>query len=324
MPDFDDEIAEPPPAEGVRILGAEEAQAAVEGGPDRARPEEPPRRRRRSAPPDDIQPAARFPLPADRLPGDAPGPSPRPAPAPAPPSAGEPSGSTPLPHWTEPATGEVPMIADEPGDEEVWASASNQPRFRSDAGDWGDGDFASATKACTTRPPAWARSSTSLTSTRTRSSPRRSRLVARRPARSGPGLRARVGPGARPPPRRRPSRRSTMRATGRASHHRATTSPHASSPARPRRGRAARVRHRPRRHRGAGHRDRRRRRVRAVRGLPPRRLPARDAHRAARLAGARRHRLQLRRAGVPAGVRGRGRVSPCSGTWPRSCTPGPW
>jgi len=33
------------------------------------------------------------------------------------------------------------MIADEPGDEEVWA-ASNQPRFRSDAGDYNDSDFA--------------------------------------------------------------------------------------------------------------------------------------------------------------------------------------
>jgi phosphatidate cytidylyltransferase len=33
------------------------------------------------------------------------------------------------------------MIADEPGDEEVWAAAGNQPRFRSDAGDWDDGDF---------------------------------------------------------------------------------------------------------------------------------------------------------------------------------------
>ncbi len=33
------------------------------------------------------------------------------------------------------------MIADEPGDEEVWAAAGNQPRFRSDAGEWGDGDF---------------------------------------------------------------------------------------------------------------------------------------------------------------------------------------
>ena len=33
------------------------------------------------------------------------------------------------------------MIADEPGDEEVWAAAGSQPRFRSDAGEWGDGDF---------------------------------------------------------------------------------------------------------------------------------------------------------------------------------------
>src|SRR5262245_48650137 len=47
----------------------------------------------------------------------------------------------PLPHWTEPPTGEVPMIADEPGDEEVWA-ASNPPRFRSDVADWSDSDFA--------------------------------------------------------------------------------------------------------------------------------------------------------------------------------------
>ena len=33
------------------------------------------------------------------------------------------------------------MIADEPGDEEVWAVAGSQPRFRSDAGEWGEGDF---------------------------------------------------------------------------------------------------------------------------------------------------------------------------------------
>jgi phosphatidate cytidylyltransferase len=139
VPDFDDDPSEAAPAEGVRILGAEEAQAAVEGGPDRARPEEPPRRRRRAAPPDDVQPAARFPLPADRLPGDDPGPPVRATP---PPPVGDPSGPMPLQHWTEPPTGEVPMIADEPGDEEVWAAA-NQPRFRSDAGDWSDSpDFA--------------------------------------------------------------------------------------------------------------------------------------------------------------------------------------
>jgi phosphatidate cytidylyltransferase len=139
---FDDDRPEPPPAEGVRILGAEEAQAAVEGGPSRARPEEPPRRRRRrAAPPADVQPAARFPLPADSSGASIPTPRPMPAPPPmgASPS-GEPSGSMPLPHWTEPPTGEVPMIADDPGDEAVWAASGNQPRFR-DAGDWGDADF---------------------------------------------------------------------------------------------------------------------------------------------------------------------------------------
>jgi phosphatidate cytidylyltransferase len=57
------------------------------------------------------------------------------------------SGSMPLPHWSEPPTGEVPKIfADEDaGDEDLdsWASLSGStPRFRTDAGDWADGDFA--------------------------------------------------------------------------------------------------------------------------------------------------------------------------------------
>ena len=45
-------------------------------------PAEEPKRRRRPAPPEDVQPAARFPLPADRLPGEVPGPEVRPAPPP--------------------------------------------------------------------------------------------------------------------------------------------------------------------------------------------------------------------------------------------------
>ena len=81
MPDFDDDRPEAPPAEGVRILGAEEAQAAVEGGPERPRAEEP-SAAGVAAPPEDVQPAARFPLPADRLPGEVPGPEVRPAPPP--------------------------------------------------------------------------------------------------------------------------------------------------------------------------------------------------------------------------------------------------
>ena len=48
----------------------------------------------------------------------------------------------PLPHWTEPPTGEVPMIADEPGDEEVWARRGNEPRLPSGDGDWDETDFA--------------------------------------------------------------------------------------------------------------------------------------------------------------------------------------
>jgi phosphatidate cytidylyltransferase len=62
--------------------------------------------------------------------------------------AAEPSGSMPLPHWSEPPTGEVPRIfADDPGSEDEdldsWSSLSGStPRFRTDAGDWADGDFA--------------------------------------------------------------------------------------------------------------------------------------------------------------------------------------
>ena len=134
MSEFDDERPEPPPAEGVRIIGAEEAQAAAEQGP--ARPEQPSRPRRRSAPPD-AQPSARFPLPGDRLPEDLQTARPLPTPAPAPTAVPDPSLAAPLQHWTEPPTGEVPMIGgDEFGDEEIW-STGPQPRFRSE-GDWGD------------------------------------------------------------------------------------------------------------------------------------------------------------------------------------------
>ena len=60
------------------------------------------------------------------------------------PATGEPSGSMPLPHWTEPPTGEVPRILDDDtsDDLESWSSLTGSaPRFRSDAGDWAAGDF---------------------------------------------------------------------------------------------------------------------------------------------------------------------------------------
>jgi len=92
-------------------------------------------------------------------------PPPRPAPGPSAPTEAtladdlfrdrsvelpeEASGPLPLPHWTEPPTGEVPQIArevdDGDGDDDdldAWASTSgSQPRFRGDVGDWAASDF---------------------------------------------------------------------------------------------------------------------------------------------------------------------------------------
>jgi phosphatidate cytidylyltransferase len=143
--DFEDDPSEQPTSESVRILGAEEAQAAVEAGGGRSRPEEPPRPRRESPP--DVRPAARFPLPTDR-PTDFEVPTPRPTPAPPPappaaPSAPESSGALPLPHWTEPPTGEVPMIpADESiAEEDIFSTSGSAPRFRGEAGEWSESDF---------------------------------------------------------------------------------------------------------------------------------------------------------------------------------------
>ena len=137
MPEFDDERPEPPPPEGVRILGAEDVPPVIEGGAGRARRGSGASRRRRPAPEDPTAaaPTARFPLPAGRAPGEPA----RAAPF-VPPAEG--TGPIPLPHWTEPPTGEVPQIVvEEIIDEEPWALGGGQPRFRSEAGDWGDSDF---------------------------------------------------------------------------------------------------------------------------------------------------------------------------------------
>jgi len=143
VPDeFEDDRPDQAPTEGVRILGAEEAQAAVEAGAGRTRPEEPPRPRRQ--PPPDARPAARFPLPPDRTSDfDAPAPKPTPAPPPAAAgTAGESSGPLPLPHWTEPPTGEVPQITGEqPAPDEIFSTSGSTPRFRGDASDWSENDF---------------------------------------------------------------------------------------------------------------------------------------------------------------------------------------
>lgn len=136
--------------EGVRIIGAEEAAAAIEGGSvGRRRPDDAKRFGDvPEAPPAGVRPAARFPLPDDV----------DPAAVPRPPLAsgdddGARTGRTPvanpdLPHWTEPATGEVPRIlaSDPPPDEEddlsAWSGFANRsPRWRDQHSDWEQADF---------------------------------------------------------------------------------------------------------------------------------------------------------------------------------------
>jgi phosphatidate cytidylyltransferase len=115
----DEERSQATPVEGVRILGAEEAQAALgqrRAAPSTSRLED-----------DEIDLEPEF----------------RDHPADEPPSGEVP----PLPHWTEPPTGAVPAIFaddDEVGDEEldVWATLTgSQPRFRAEGSDWADPDY---------------------------------------------------------------------------------------------------------------------------------------------------------------------------------------
>jgi phosphatidate cytidylyltransferase len=109
------------PVEGVRILGAEEAQAKIEGTQRGPRVEQ-----------EALDLEAEQRAEADAIA--------RPE---------EPSGEIPpLPHWTEPATGVVPAIlADDEHDEldddlDAWATISgSQPRFRAEGSDWAEADF---------------------------------------------------------------------------------------------------------------------------------------------------------------------------------------
>ncbi len=57
----------------------------------------------------------------------------------------EPAEAPPLPHWTEPATGQLPAVfaGDEADDEDLsaWASFGGTTRFRSEGSDWSEADF---------------------------------------------------------------------------------------------------------------------------------------------------------------------------------------
>ena len=127
------------PTEGVRIIGAEEAAEAIEKGSVAGRRGEGlPRYGDRPDPPSgDVRPALRFPLPTADA-GDVPRPR----------VSGSP-GTTPLPPWTDPPTGEVPRILEDSPTEagadddlEVWSSFSTGgPRWRDQPNDWDEPDY---------------------------------------------------------------------------------------------------------------------------------------------------------------------------------------
>ena len=140
MSDYDDDAEyQPrarPPAEGVRIIGAEEAQAALEAGQAAGRrPDDAPRF---GDVPERPQGNAeiRFPLPESVDPTTVPRP---------PVVGGEPPE---MPHWTEPPTGEVPKVLMGDGEEDedaldAWSGLSGRsPRWRDSGSDWEEDDFA--------------------------------------------------------------------------------------------------------------------------------------------------------------------------------------
>jgi phosphatidate cytidylyltransferase len=151
--------------EGVRILGAEEAQAVLEGDghaasdrgakrPSSAGDELPlPRRdgtwsasEQGEIPAADVDAPADLPVfphpiqaevPEEPVQPEEPEDLVRPVPV-------EAAEAPPLPHWTEPATGQLPAVfAGDDDDEDLsaWASFGGPTRFRSEGSDWSEADF---------------------------------------------------------------------------------------------------------------------------------------------------------------------------------------
>jgi phosphatidate cytidylyltransferase len=156
---FEDESRQRLPAEGVRILGAEEAQAALgaRAAGERRPADDGPNAEPAADP--TVDPVAdpigiRDELDLvttdrpDRFPREGPTWSATTISEPESPALDEqPSGEVPpLPHWTEPPTGSVPPIfADSEtaeSDFDAWSSAPATPRFRAEGSDWADADFA--------------------------------------------------------------------------------------------------------------------------------------------------------------------------------------
>ncbi|CAN5569738.1 hypothetical protein BH10ACT1_BH10ACT1_37560 [soil metagenome] len=135
-----------PAAEGVRIIGPDEAAEAIERGDVAARRTDAELRfgDRPPAPPAGPRPALRFPLDASADPTRIERPPVQPAPDPV-------TGPVELPHWTDPPTGEVPAVLigddspliDESGEDlDAWSSfATSTPRWRDADDDWTDDGF---------------------------------------------------------------------------------------------------------------------------------------------------------------------------------------
>jgi phosphatidate cytidylyltransferase len=133
------------PTEGVRIIGAEEAQTAIESGQAAGkRPDDEPKFGDVPPAPEGPRPQVSFPLAEDSDPSTAV--EKPPVVAPSQPQAP----GIELPHWTEPPTGEVPRILPESesddapeavdDDLEAWSAVSG-PRWRDQPGDWEGADF---------------------------------------------------------------------------------------------------------------------------------------------------------------------------------------
>ena len=189
-----------PPAEGVRIIGAEEAQAAFESGHAAGRrPEDAPRYGDVPAQPQGPRPPLRFPL------SDAGAPKLPPATAPSAPPPPQASGPD-MPHWTEPPSGENPRILpdDAAPDDDLgaWSSFATQgPRWRDHPADWEEADFddASALADDETRVGALDTGRSALFSfdepEPSQPEPEPMTIRSRTPAAEPPPVSRRVGPG---------------------------------------------------------------------------------------------------------------------------------
>jgi phosphatidate cytidylyltransferase len=164
---FDDDPRPRLPTEGVRILGAEEAEAALGArGATRSEPRRDDDVDDELAVTDGADLAEQSPLEPilDLTPEDRPEPRPHRFPDEGPTwsaaaapdedlaveaiEVDAPTGELPpLPHWTEPPTGAVPAIFadaerdDADADFDVWSSAASTPRFRAEGADWAEADF---------------------------------------------------------------------------------------------------------------------------------------------------------------------------------------